>query len=663
MIGRTLAPPRTQSTLGVSGAGSVNLGLLCKLAASRAVDPRRLGDPLDHLAWVESGAPFEEAGVRGFLDGIPSDLDGADAAQVAEMLDLVERGGGAQAGPLYMKTRPRRARHAGGEYYTPAWLVEHVLDRAGFTGRTDDALLDPMCGAGVFLTAALARMRRARPLARPGELTALVQGMDVNPLAVLMARAAYLDALKDQVGVEPIAIPVACVDAILKEEDVPAFDVVAGNPPWVSWESLDEGYRARTRDLWMHHGLFPDGGMQVMLGRGKKDLSMLATYAAAQKYLRPRGRLVFVITQSVFKSVGGGAGFRRFVLGDGTPLRVIGVDDFSARAVFPKTAARAAVLTLVKGEPTTWPVAYRSWGANGAAPREGWAEPVDRADATSAWLTGPRDRIDALRLVLGPSAYRARAGAYTGGANGVYWVSPVAGTDQVVNLPESGKRSVPAVTARVEPDLIYPLLRPSRLGRFHAEPTDSILLPQDPIRRRGLDESVMAERYPLALAYLGRFRAELAARRDRGTRCLIEAGAPFYSIFSVSAETLATWKVVWPRIASRLVAAAVGPREGRPVIPQETCTFIACDSEEEACYLAGLMNSSLVNEAARAFAQTGGKSFGAPHLLRQIAIPRYDRVRASHRALSALVRERGVALTQEDLDSAASGVWAALTAS
>jgi N-6 DNA methylase len=634
--------------------------LLAKLAAARAVSQRRLIDPLEHLAWVESAAPFEEAGIADFLDGIPEDCDRVSGDDVARALALLEDGA-RPLGHLYMKLVPRSSRHGAGEYYTPAWLVEHVLDRAGFGG--EQRLIDPMCGAGAFLVGAIRRMRRAQPELPAAEVARRIHGMDVNPTAVLMARVEYLAALNGCVR-GPIRIPVLLGDAILAPavEDDARFDVVAGNPPWVGWESLSPEYRAATKSLWQHHGLFPDGGagMRAMLGRGRKDLSMLATCAAADRLLKPAGRLAFVIAQSIFKSVGGGAGFRRFVLGDGTPLKVTGVDDFSATRVFAGSASRAAVIALVKGEPTSYPVAYTVWGRDGSTSESVWAEPVDERDATSAWLTGSRERLDAVRRALGPSSYRARAGAYTGGANGVYWLRPCQPAGRFTNMTGSGKRPTPIVEARIEEALVYPLLRASEVGRFETRSSAFLLLPQDPVRRRGIDPDVMAERYPDALQYLSKFREALAARRDRGTRSLIEAGAPFFTIFSVTTDTMAAWKAVWPRIASRVTAAAVGPREGRPVIPQETCTFIACeadDAESEAHYLAGLLNSSFFNDAAAAFAHRGSKSFGAPHLLRHIAVPRYDPVAPGHRALAVLTREAGASLPQAQLDEAAAEVW------
>ena len=647
---------KTPDPPGVIGPTPRDLSLLCKFTAARAVSARQFRDPLEHLAYVESGVPFEEAGVSSFLEGIPPEAADVTAAEITHALTMMGDAALIPPGDLYMKRQPRGVRRVSGEYYTPGWLVGHVLDRAGFDGTGDATLLDPMCGAGVFVTQAIERLRAAQPGLGMSDIACRVAGIDVNPLAVLMARTACLVALSPLPSSETIAMPIRLGDAILDEHTSACFDIVTGNPPWVGFESLPEEYRARTKGLWKHHGLFADGGghgnMQVMLGRGKKDLSMLATCVAAEKYLKPGGRLVFVITQTVFKSVGSGAGFRRFMTGDGTPLSVIGVDDFSARRVFPAASTRTAVISLKKGAPTQYPVPFTVWGREGSRPVPGGAEPVDAADPISAWLTGTEEEIARHRLLLGPSPYRARAGAYTGGANGVYWLRRIDETGLMTNIVESGKRPVPRVTTHLEPDLIFPLLRASEVGRFRAEPGDLILLPQDPVRRRGHDEALMAERYPLTLAYLNLFRVELASRRDRGTRSLIDAGAPFYSIFSVSEETLSPWKVVWPRIASNLTAAVVGPRAGRPVIPQETCTFIACAGEPEALFLAGMLNSSLVNAAARAFGQTGGKSFGSPHLLRQIAVPLYDATLPSHVRLAALVGEAGESLSQDELDRA-----------
>ncbi len=70
--------------------------------------------------------------------------------------------GGDLLKPLYESLFPRAVRHALGEFYTPAWLAEHVLDQVGYCGQPEARLLDPTCGSGTFLLAALRRWRQGR---------------------------------------------------------------------------------------------------------------------------------------------------------------------------------------------------------------------------------------------------------------------------------------------------------------------------------------------------------------------------------------------------------------------------------------------------------------------------------------------------------------------
>ena len=218
------------------------------------------------------------------------------------------------------------------------------------------------------------------------------------------------------------------------------FDYVAGNPPWVNWENLPENYRDDTKPLWQEHGLFPHGGMDTILGKGKKDISMLMSYVAMDKYLKRGGKLGFLITQSVFKTAGAGQGFRRFLLGTGEYVQVQHVDDMVELQPFEGASNRTSVVILQKGRQTKYPMpSYLYWkktvtGKSIAVDsslddvlqmterKQFAAEPVDGKDLTSPWLTGRPKAIRAAKKILGQSEYEAHAGCYTGGANGVYWM-------------------------------------------------------------------------------------------------------------------------------------------------------------------------------------------------------------------------------------------------
>ncbi|MBM4296940.1 MAG: SAM-dependent DNA methyltransferase, partial [Deltaproteobacteria bacterium] len=128
----------------------------------------------------------------------------------------------------------------------------------------------------------------------------------------------------------------------------PRFDRIAGNPPWINWAHLPDEYRQRTSALWASYRLFEHKGLRARLGGAMDDLSVLMLYVATDKYLKPNGKLGFVITQSVFKSEGGGEGFRRFQLGDGGHLKVLQVDDLSEIQCFEGATNRTAVVIIQK---------------------------------------------------------------------------------------------------------------------------------------------------------------------------------------------------------------------------------------------------------------------------------------------------------------------------
>ena len=651
---------------------------------------------------------------------------------------------------LYQAIFPRPFRHAAGEYYTPPWLAEELLDEVGYPGPAttwDDLesrptlglrLLDPACGSGTFLILAIRRLRLAvgrlsksshpegkqQPPESAGllgretlldQILASVVGFDRNPLAVLTARANYLLALGDLLPGGPIQVPVYCRDSILgsresrvesREErfhlstldsrlstldsqlstpDSRPFDVVVGNPPWIAWDNLPAGYREATKPLWRQYGLFSLSGTEARHGGGKKDLSMLMTYVAADRYLKDSGRLAMVITQTVFQSKGAGDGFRRFRLGaDGPWLRVLRVNDLVALRPFRGAANWTATILLEKGGPTAYPVPYVRW-LPGSCQERYEASPVDPQRNTSPWFLWPQGWKDPKGPLIGPSDYRAHLGANSGGANGVYWVtlvdrvesresrvesgelrgklptldfalstlnsplstldSPLSTLDldrvRVRNVPARGKHSLPSVEHLVEAELLFPLLRWADVSRWRAVPRGYWLFVQDVHTRKGIEEERLRRHCPDAYAYLEQFRGVLSGRAAYRR---YQLRAAFYSMYDVGPYTLAPIKVVWRRMDRRVNAAVVEPRDDpvlgpRPVIPQETCVLIAAESPDEAHYLCALLNSATVGFLVSSHSVRGGKGFGTPSMLDFLRLRRFDPQDAAHLELAALSRE------------------------
>jgi hypothetical protein len=119
-----------------------------------------------------------------FLDSVFKRLQEFDWTKVEE--DLLKM--------LYQALVDPADRSGLGEFYTPDWLAELILDDIDYKGGV---LLDPACGSGTFLFIAIAVLRR-RGLSGKELVTHAMNsiiGLDVHPVAVLMAKANILLAL------------------------------------------------------------------------------------------------------------------------------------------------------------------------------------------------------------------------------------------------------------------------------------------------------------------------------------------------------------------------------------------------------------------------------------------------------------------------------------
>ena len=709
----------------------------------------------DFFGWYQNTWNAEiEAAIRSMINRLADYDPGTLEVSPEQTRDLLKK--------LYHTLMPRDLRHDLGEYYTPDWLAQRVLDmlEAGrFEGDPNKKLLDPACGSGTFLVLAIQRIKsycQRQGFHERDTLKAIldnVVGIDLNPLAVIAARTNYLLALGDLLAHrgKEISLPVyladsivmpaegdglfghdqypikttvgtflvpsslksreqieiladlleGCIDSgvavdaflarmekalglpdldwqtarpllqklyeqfqklhaahqngiwsrIIKNAFMPlflkGFDYIVGNPPWVNWESLPEDYRQDSKKLWQKHGLFPHGGMDTILGKGKKDISMLMTYEAMDSYLKDGGRLAFVITQSVFKTSGAGQGFRRLCLGSGIPIKPVHVDDLSSFQCFEGATNRTAVVVLQKGREVKYPVPYTFWQKTLSGKAVGYdsdleevkamtrrvemkAEPVQAQDPTSPWLTARPKALKAIKKAIGPSDYRAYEGVNTGGANGVFWLEILErrpdGILVVSNITEGAKRQVEQVVAEIEPDLVYPLLRGRDVQRWRAAPSAHILMVQDPRTRRGIDENTMQMQYPKTWAYLKRFEVVLRQRAafkryfTRSAQEKVKETGTFYSMFNVGEYTFSPYKVVWREQSSSFICSVVENIE-KIVLPDHKLMLVPFSNRKEAYYLLSVLCSAPVRLAIESYSIATSTN---THVLDNIRIIKFD---------------------------------------
>jgi len=168
----------------------------------------------DFFSWIIHEKIREKSSE--FLSSITRELLRYDLARIDE--DFFKE--------IYQEIVERGQRHRVGEYYTDEWLTELILREVmnlwWEKSTRPPKILDPACGSGTFLCNAV-RTLKEELKKRGWELDevldyviANIAGVDINPLAVIIARANYLMSLGELLKARKgsILLPVYVADSI-----------------------------------------------------------------------------------------------------------------------------------------------------------------------------------------------------------------------------------------------------------------------------------------------------------------------------------------------------------------------------------------------------------------------------------------------------------------
>lgn len=448
--------------------------------------------------------------------------------------------------------RARTAVVAYGDFQTPPQLAALATARVAQRGLVPASVLEPTCGTGAFVSAALEAFPRLHTLA----------AFDINPDHVARTRVRIDGARGNR----------RCEVANFFEHDwrgtlaaLPTPVLILGNPPWVTASglgALGSTNLPRKENFQRHKGL------DARTGKSNFDVAewmLLRLLEAAQ------GRDV---TLAMLVKTG----VARRVLAHAwrTHLHVSGAEmlRFDAGEHFGVSADACLLVCRTN-----------AGGVQACATRD-----LEETSGHHARAIGWRDGT----LVADVEAYE-RYRAFLAAApllSTRRWRSGVKHDCAAVMELRRGSHgrfvNSEGVEVDLEPDYLYPLVKGADLanGRAH---TDRWLLVTQSLT--GEDTSTMATRAPRTWAYLCRHAHRLDARRSS-----IYRKRPRFSVFGVGPYTFAPWKVAISALHKRLSFAVVGPVDGRPVVFDDTCYHLSCETEEAASLLAALLRSEPATE-------------------------------------------------------------------
>jgi hypothetical protein len=220
----------------------------------------------------------------------------------------------------------------------------------------------------------------------------------------------------------------------------------------------------------------------------------------------------------------------------------------------------------------------------------------------------------------------------------VFWVQILEryedGRVLIENLGNIGRKKIRSIQRKIEPNLLFPLVRGRDIGLWNIRSTDNfyIIVTNNPLTRRGIDVSTMRREYPATYSYLKTFKKELLGRP--GLQKYFGLHNPFYSIYNVNKSLFNPYRLFWPEMGdfrSSISTPTIDPFLGEKVfIPNNKVMFISFSGKEELYFLAGLVNSPMVRRYLSA------KKLGTStttKLFSQLKLPNYNPTSNLHKSL------------------------------
>jgi len=281
-------------------------------------------------------------------------------------------------GDLYEHYLNEDERKDKGQYYTPHYIVEFILNRVGFYDSIKGkiftkTLLDPACGSGSFLVEAAIRIRNAGLNRETEAKRSIVDNLHGSELTAFASRLAELNLIiqiltlvkriENEEERQTQSFRVCTADSLMKifnHEEFPEvgqvaydtsgftstykdvfvnlvankndFDFLVGNPPYVGEKGHKELFRPLHNHLYWKH-----------FYQGKSDYLYFFIILGLSK-LTEGGKFGFITTQYWLTADGAG-NLRKYILEN---AKIIEIIDFKGIKLFPEAQGQENIVFVLE---------------------------------------------------------------------------------------------------------------------------------------------------------------------------------------------------------------------------------------------------------------------------------------------------------------------------
>lgn len=438
-----------------------------------------------------------------------------------------------------------------GDFQTPSSLAQAIAGFLRDNGGVADVIVEPTCGRGSFIAAVMTAFPKVKD----------IYGFDINPEYVCEAA----DTARQRGGRKPHLEHRNFFQIDWTEffSTLTGTILVIGNPPWVTNSALGtlESENLPEKTNFQGHN-----GFAAKTGKANFDISEWMLIKLTEALHRRVGCIAMLCKTSTARKLLRHAWLNRLNIGRCSLHLIDAQKHFGA-------SVSACLLIVHTGMPACAATAcvYPDLSFNGRISTLGLAGKELVADV---------DEYRRLRDIDGTSYYTWRSGVKHDAA-GVMEFKHENGHFT------NGRNE----TCNLEMTYLFPLLKSSDIANGRLTPDRYVLVTQ---RTPSDDTASVMRSAPKTWSYLLAHAAALDQRRS-----IIYAKRPRFSVFGIGDYTFAPWKVAISGLYKNCRFNVIGKHHGKPIVLDDTCYFIPCASEAEACFVCDLLNSDVCQRFLR----------------------------------------------------------------
>ena len=444
-----------------------------------------------------------------------------------------------------------------GDFQTPKSLAEHVCALLVDRGLHPAGILEPTCGGGAFLDAAIKAFPSARRLL----------GFDLNCRYVADAQR-LLKGSQSAADVQVRRSDFFRTDWAKVLTELPKPLLILGNPPWVTSAklgSLESSNLPKKTNFQGHRGI------DALMGKSNFDISEWMLLRSLEWIEGQEASVAVLCKVAVARKV------LRHAWKHGQQLRNAEVRRIDAFKHFG--ASVDACLFIISGSSQDGEdecAVYDSLQATKPSSRFGFrdGELVANLQLYDRWKHLACTR---------PQYYQWRSGVKHD-------------CSKIMELRRCGPGSYTngfQQEVALEDRFLFPMLKGSELTNGAVvKPTRWMLVTQS---ATGQDTAHIEAEAPRTWRYLCAHAEEMDCRGST-----IYRNRPRFSVFGVGAYTFRPWRVAIAGFYKQLNFQVVGSFEEKPIVLDDTCYLVACGSQAEAVSVQGLLHSEPAQEFLKA---------------------------------------------------------------